>query len=190
MSERIVNVHEKWYKDVKYRSTLEANTAEVLDLLGLPIRYEERVITLLDGFRCPFQKDKVRGITYTPDFWLTDKIIIECKGFETPEWKNKKKYIYKYLVDNEPDIMFYQIHDCQKSLLKVLDNYWQLFGYKIQVKSRPKGRNAVEETYIYDAVVGAMEDLKLGGKALGPIVNSLTGKREYVYNYNWKLVKV
>ena len=37
MSERIQNVHEKWYKGIKYKSTLEAEAAEALDKMGLPI---------------------------------------------------------------------------------------------------------------------------------------------------------
>jgi hypothetical protein len=75
---------------VRYKSTLEAETAETLDKLGLPINYEARKIVLLEGFRCPYQKNKVIGTSYKPDFLVGD-IIIECKGFETPEWRNKKK---------------------------------------------------------------------------------------------------
>ena len=63
MSERIQNVHEKWYKGIKYKSTLEAETAEALDKMGLPIRYEERRLTLIEGFRCLYQKDKVKNTT-------------------------------------------------------------------------------------------------------------------------------
>ena len=68
MSERIVNVHEADYNGRHFRSTLEAETAKTLDTLGIPFAYEERKIELLKGFRSPFQKDKVRSITYTPDF--------------------------------------------------------------------------------------------------------------------------
>ena len=108
MNTRIQNVHPKEYKGVQYKSTLEAETAEALDCMGLPIRYEERRFTVLEGFRCPFQKDKVRAIYYTPDFWVGN-IILECKGFETPEWLQKRKLVFKYLVENEPDLLFYQI---------------------------------------------------------------------------------
>ena len=72
---RIQGVQDKWYKGVHYRSTLEADTAETLDLLGLPIRYEERTITLLEGFRCPFKKIKIKPITYKPDFWVGNIIL-------------------------------------------------------------------------------------------------------------------
>ena len=93
MSERIQNVQPKEYKGVRYRSTLEAETAETLDAMGLPIRYEERRFTVFEGFRCPFQRIKIKPITYKPDFWVGN-IILECKGFETPEYLLKKKLIY------------------------------------------------------------------------------------------------
>ena len=134
--ERIQGVTEKVYNGVKYRSTLEANTAEILDLLGLPFEYEKRRITLLEGFRCPFQKDKVRAITYTPDF-IIGPIMLECKGFETPEWKNKKKYIFKYLMEYEPATIFYEIKNCGRQLLQALDNHWTYLGYAIEVTPKP-----------------------------------------------------
>ena len=89
MSERIVNVHSKDYNGRHYRSTLEAKTAEVLDQLNIPYSYEEKKIELLEGFRSPFQAKKVQSINYIPDFML-GRIMLECKGFETPEWKLKK----------------------------------------------------------------------------------------------------
>ena len=75
MSERIQNVQPKEYKGVMYKSTLEAETAEALDCMGLPIRYEERRLTVLEGFRCPFQKNKVKAVYYKPDFTLGNIII-------------------------------------------------------------------------------------------------------------------
>ena len=119
MSERIQNVHPKEYKGVKYKSTLEAETAEALDLMGLPIRYEERRFTIFEGFRCSFQEDKVKPVHYTPDFWVGD-IILECKGFETPEWRLKKKIIFKYLKENEPSVLFYQIRLKYLPILQIL----------------------------------------------------------------------
>ena len=101
MSERIVNVHAQEYKGKKFRSTLEAETAKALDAMGIPYEYETRRIELLEGFRSPFQKDKVRSITYTPDF-IIGPIMLECKGFETPEWKIKKKLVFKWRSSATP----------------------------------------------------------------------------------------
>ena len=172
-----------------YKSTLEAETAEALDCMGLPIRYEERRLTVFEGFRCPFQKDKVIAVYYKPDFWVGD-IILECKGFETPEWKIKKKLIFKWLMENEPDTIFHQIHDARKELLKALDPHWSYLGYAIKVTSKKEKNNKPVFTGIYESAEQAMAHLNLRGKALGPIVRSLTGKKDYVYGYNWKLEKL
>lgn len=187
MGERIQNVRPKEYKCVKYRSTLEADTAEKLDALGISFEYEPRRITLLESFRCPFQKGVVRAIHYTPDFIIGD-IIIECKGFETPEWKNKLKYIYKYLMENEPQTSFHVIHNSTGQLLDALDFHWENLGISIEVTS--KGSKKVpEEIHTFPSIKGAMDSLGLAGKHLGSIMRALTGETTYVYGYKWKLKK-
>ena len=191
MSERILNVdHHKEiaYNGKKLRSKLELKTAEALDALGIPYQYEERKITLIDKFRCPYQKDMVRAITYCPDF-IIGPLMIECKGFETPEWKIKKKLIFKWLQDNEPETIFYQIHDCKKQLLQMLDHHWAYLGYAIKVTSKPS-RKQPSETKMYDSIAEALDDLKLTGVPLGSIMSSLTGKREYVRGYKFELEKL
>lgn len=188
MSERIVNVHEQEYKGRKFRSTLEAQTAKTLDALGIPYRYEERKIVLQEGFRCPYQKDKVRELTYKPDFEIGSSILLECKGFETPEWKIKKKLLFKYLMENEPGVCFYQIHDARKQLLLMLDHNWAYLGFAVEVTSKPK--KGESQTWLFDSIEEAMECLSLKGKNIGPILKSLTGEKQWVYNYNFKLVKI
>lgn len=188
MSERIQGVHPKEYKGVQYKSTLEAETAETLDKLGLPINYEARKIVLLEGFRCPYQKNKVIGISYKPDF-LVGNIIIECKGFETPEWRNKKKYIFKYLMENEPDTPFYQTRNSRKDVLLALDNHWSLLGYAIQVTSKGSPKKP-SKTQLFDSVSQAMYELGLQGKNVGPVLKSMMGDKEWAYNYNWTLKKL
>ena len=189
MSERIQNVQPKEYKGVMYKSTLEAETAEALDCMGLPIRYEERRLTVFKGFRCPFQKDKVRAVYYKPDFMVGD-IILECKGFETPEYLLKKKLIFKYLIDNEPNLVFHQIHDTRKDLLKALDPHWSYLGYAIRVTSKKKKKKEQLFTKLYDSVAQALDDLNIRTRALGSIMRSLTGRTEYVFGYSWKLEKL
>ena len=185
---RIQGVSPKVYNGVHYRSTLEANTAKVLDLIGVPFEYETKKFTLLEGFRCPYQKEKVRAITYTPDF-IVGNIIIECKGFETPEWKNKKKYIFKYLMEKEPQMYFYETHNCGRQLIEALDNHWTELGYAIQVASKPK-KKAPLTLRMFNSIEEAMEELHLKGKLISHILKSMTGEKEYVYNYNWKIVKI
>ena len=187
MSEHIVNVHEQDYGGRHFRSTLEAQTAKTLDELGIPYQYEERKIELVEGFRSPFQKVKVKAITYTPDF-IIGPIILECKGFETDTWKIKKKLLFKWLVENEPDTLFYQIHDARKSLLEVLDRHLTYLGYAVRVTSKPT-KKAPSESKLFDSVAEALNELKLHCP-LGAVMSSLTGKREYVMGYNFKLEKL
>lgn len=191
MSEHIVGVEPKVYNGKKYRSTLEADTAKTLDALGLSWEYETKKITLQKGFYCQYQKDKVRSIEYIPDF-IIGPIMLETKGFETPDWKIKKKLLYKYLTENHPDAIFYMVKN-QKQLLEVLDRHWSYLGFAIKVTSKPiKKRGIIQggDSNLYDSVAQAMDDLKLKGKTIAPIIRSLTGRTHYVYGYNWKLVKL
>ena len=191
MSERILNVSHKEeieYNGKKFRSNLETQTAKTLDALGIPYSYEEKKIELIEGFRCPYQKDKVRAVTYTPDF-IIGPLMIECKGFETPEWKIKKKLVFKWLMDNEPDTIFYQIHDAKKELLKVINEHLSDLGMALRVTSKPTKKKP-SESKLYDSVEEALEDLNLRGVPYGAIMSSLICKRQYVLGYNFKLEKL
>lgn len=189
MSERIQNVHAQEYNGRKYRSTLEARTAEVLDALDIPYAYEERKIELQEGFRSPFQKERVRSITYIPDF-IIGPIILECKGFETPEWKIKKKLVFKWLQDHEPDAFFYQIHDAKKQLLQVLDNHLECLNKAVVVTSKPS-KKLPSETLQFNSIKEALITLGLQGKPIGAILKSLTANEDkWVYGYKWKLTKL
>lgn len=186
MSERIQNVHPKEYGGNKYRSTLEADTAEILDALGISFEYEPRRITLLESFDCPFQKDKVRAIHYKPDF-IIGNIVIECKGFETPEWKNKVKYIYKYFMENEPEMSYHVIHNCTGQLIDALDKHLDELDMYLEVTEKPK--KGISEVLTFNSFSSALEALGLKGKHIGALMRSLTGKTEYIYGYKWKLKK-
>lgn len=191
MSEHIVGVNPKEYNGKMYRSTLEADTARLLDEMGLPWEYETKKITLQDGFYCQYQKDKVRAIEYIPDFTI-GPIILETKGFETPDWKIKKKLLYKHLSENDPDAIFYMVKT-PKQLLEALDKHWQYLGYYIEVWPKPKkmkGYSRIGTIKKFDSIEQAMQELGLKGKSITPILRSLTGRTEYVYNYSWKLKKL
>lgn len=188
MGERIRNVQAVDFDETHFRSKLEAETASVFKKLGIPYRYEQRKIVLLGAFKSPFQKNKVRQITYTPDFEIGN-LMIECKGFETPEWKIKKKYIFKYLMENEPQTVFCQVHDSKKQLLEVLDSYWKQLGLNIKTTPKPS-RKAESQTQVFNSVKEAFSNLHLNGKSVGPVLKSLTGEKEWVYGFNWKLNKI
>ncbi len=105
---RIKGTKPKDYKGVHYKSTLEADTAELFDKLNIPFMYEPLVFTLQESFI--YKKKKYQAIKYIPDFLLPNNILIECKGFETPEWKLKKKIFFKYLASHPTEYSFYEIH--------------------------------------------------------------------------------
>ena len=190
MSERILGVsHQEVleYNGKKFRSRLEIQTAKTLDELGIPYSYEERKIILQEGFRCQYQKNKVIGISYTPDF-VIGPIMLECKGFETPEWKIKKKLLFKYLKENEPDAIFYMVKN-NKQLLEALDNHWAYLGFCVEVTSKPDKKHN-SGTHKFDSIKQAMLDLGLKGKSMTSVLRSLTGRTEYVYGYKWNLKKI
>lgn len=185
MTGRIQNVREADYNGTHYRSTLEAKTAMALDSLGIPFEYESRKIVLQEGFRCSFQKDKVRSIVYIPDF-VIGPLLLECKGFETPEWKIKKKLVFKWLQENEPDTIFYQVKNAKKQLLEVLDRHLTYLGYYVEVTSKGTKKKP-SETKKFSSIAEAMTELGLQRKPVGSIMNSLVGKKDFVFGYNWKL---
>ena len=187
MSEHVVGVNPKEYNGREYKSTLEAHTAETLDELGIPWEYEAKTYTIQEGFHCPWQKRKVMDIDYKPDF-IIGPIMIETKGYETPEWKIKKKVFFKYLKENEPDAIWYMVKN-DKQLIEALDNHWAYLGYAIQVTAKPSKKGG-STPKMYDSIKQAMAELDIRGRTITSILRSLTGKTQYVYGYNWQLVKI
>ena len=180
--ERIQNVKPKEYCGIKYRSTLEADTAKTLDTLGIPFLYEHRKIVLLEGFRCIYSKEKVRAITYTPDFEIGN-IIIECKGFETPEWKNKKKYLFKYLMKKEPKTFFYEAHNAINDVIGALDRHLDDLGYIVEVSTPDK-----DNVSKYKSIMEAKMAMRLEGKSNTPINNALLNGKK-AYGHLWRIIR-
>lgn len=101
-----------------FRSKKEARFAELLEENGINYEYESTRYELLSGFDFPYwgrfgkvfkQINRVRPITYTPDFRVGD-YVIEIKGYRTTTYSVKKKLFLKYLSDNEPHIKFVEIN--------------------------------------------------------------------------------
>ncbi len=187
MSEHIVGVEPTVYNGKKYRSKLEARTAETLDKMDIPWEYETKTYTLLEGFHCPWQKRKVIAIDYTPDF-IIGPIMIEMKGWKTPDFKLKEKMFYKYLNEHEPNAIYYIVKS-QKQLLEILDKHWDVLGYCIEVT--PKSQKKIPaQTYRFSSIAEALASIHCQGKSYASILRCLTGDTEYVFGYHWKLVKI
>lgn len=106
--ERIISKH-IWFRGVEFKSQYEGTVAELLYALGIPYTYEPFSITLIDSFK--YGKKTIRATTYIPDFGLQNNVVLEAKGFETPEWKIKRKLLFKHLVENDLPVVFYEVHE-------------------------------------------------------------------------------
>jgi len=137
-NKKVRNAVSKVYKGIKFRSKLELFTYRKLEEAGIKSLYEERKFVLMEGFRFeqdsiePSNKratkgeyinnaDKVRDITYTPDFVDPNgKWIIEVKGFANDvfplKWKLFKNYLQKL---GDPPVLY--LPKNQKQVLETIE---------------------------------------------------------------------
>tara|TARA_R110002051_G_scaffold269943_1_gene330232 strand:- start:5303 stop:5761 length:459 start_codon:yes stop_codon:yes gene_type:complete len=142
-NKKVRNATSKVYKGIKFRSKLELFTYKKLEEAGIKSLYEERKFVLMEGFRFeqdsiePSNKratkgeyinnsDKVRDITYTPDFVDPNgKWIIEVKGFANDvfplKWKLFKNYLQKL---GDPPVLY--LPKNQKQVLETIELINQL----------------------------------------------------------------
>ena len=141
-----------------FRSRLEAYAAKRLEEEGVVFEYEPYSITLSPSFETKalsIEKkskvlkvvpNKIRAITYTPDFVGLDWII-ETKGVRTPDfnikWKllkrelKKKTYLYMPTNQREVDEVIYSVkhnHELYKRLLR------KPTSVKLATRSNPKSK--------------------------------------------------
>jgi len=114
------------YKGKKFQSRLEQHLFKLFDDVGVKIKYEEEVFTIINKFYFPnpsYEKtinskgtlvnkgEKTHlAITYKPDFTLdigNKKVIIECKGLATDVYQMRMKLFKKYIADNNLDYVLY-----------------------------------------------------------------------------------
>lgn len=174
MKQRIKNVNPTKYNSIKFRSKLEADTAKIFDSIGISFQYEPYSIELQESFR--YRNVLYRKIEYKPDFIIGNNIIIECKGFETPEWKIKRKLLLHRLMIDGSRYFFYEMHN-QKDLFKILDKHKETFNIKVEC-SNGKIYNSLEESLI---------DLGLENKitsVIGCIIGRINSVSGYTFKYS------
>ena len=126
MNKKVINATSVSYDGIKFKSKFEASIYKMLKESGLKFSYEDYTITLMEGFyptktsyiprkkrgiRVTEFKEKIRSMTYTPDFTVfnNDKIyLIEVKGYETDRYIVKRKLLLKYIDDK--NMIFFEIH--------------------------------------------------------------------------------
>lgn len=102
------------YNNQNFRSKIEAFFARKLDEAGISWEYESQTYTVFQGFQ--FRTEKVRPITYTPDF-QGEGWIVELKGWSNDSWPLRLKLWKKYMEDNNMPQEYFVLRtqqDCLK----------------------------------------------------------------------------
>lgn len=122
MNKKVVNATAVFKDNIKFRSKAEAKMYELLKESGLWFEYEPDPIILQEGFYpmgwyegTKYRKDKIRAITYTPDFIVKvpDKnwfFIVEVKGFITDRYPLKRKMLINHIDNPENNYVFAEVH--------------------------------------------------------------------------------
>lgn len=121
---KIANATPLSYHGIKFKSKLEVMTYRTLREKGIRAHYEPQAFRIWEGFypkeKCwsknstnnlVLAKDKVRDITYTPDFKFRYRgytVYVESKGFETDTFKMKFK-MFRKLMDNRKNVLIFEI---------------------------------------------------------------------------------
>ena len=136
-NKRVKNATIIQYRDIKFKSKLEATFYEMLLQAGFNPQYESKTYVLWNGFKptIPFytkdrktkdlklSTDKLRDITYTPDFSFNYnglEIIIEAKGKENDTYPIKRKLFRKILEKLNPKPLVFEVFN-KKQLLSAIE---------------------------------------------------------------------
>lgn len=141
-NKKIKNATPLEYDGISFKSKLEKMTYQTLKENDFPVEYEPRKFTIWEGFKptVPFynkdkttrmlklENKKIISITYTPDFVFTYNgylVIIEDKGMENDCFYLKKKMFRKWLEENHPKSIFFEIYT-KKQLLQAIETIKEL----------------------------------------------------------------
>lgn len=136
-NKKIKNASPLEFNGISFKSKLEKMIYQTLRENNLPVEYEPQKFIIWEGFRptVPFydkdkttrmlklEKKKIISISYTPDFVFRYNdylIIIEAKGMENDRFYLKKKMFRKWLENNEPKSIYFEIYT-KKQLLQAID---------------------------------------------------------------------
>lgn len=112
LNNKVRNATPLIYDNIEFKSKLEVYCYQKLKESNIQAEYEGKIFVLVPAFT--FNKEKVRKMTFTPDF-VGETFVIECKGFRNDvfplKWKLFKYYLYKnriryslYLPRNRKDV--------------------------------------------------------------------------------------
>lgn len=132
MNRKVRNADYRVYDGIEFRSKFEMSVYKELKKQNIEFKYEPEKITLQNGFKpaSPYYIDsaehweKVRAITYTPDFIAkidNYTVYIEAKGWETDRYIVKRKMFLDKIKDDKYSI-FIEVHTIRglkNSILKI-----------------------------------------------------------------------
>lgn len=131
-NKKVKNAKSHEYDGILFKSGLEVDAYKVFVSEGFNPEYEKHTYQLQETqfFPTPYYtvyKDrklhknvwglnqyKVQGIKYTPDFVFDiddTMVIVEIKGFANDRYPYQKKLFFKWLKENKPDSVFFEIHN-------------------------------------------------------------------------------
>ena len=136
-NKKIKNASPLEYDGISFKSKLEKMAYQTLKENNLPVEYEPQKFIIWEGFKptVPFynkdtktrmlklENKKIINISYTPDFIIhynNHLVIMELKGLENDLFPMKKKMFRKWLEENEPKSIYFEIYT-KKQLLQAID---------------------------------------------------------------------
>lgn len=142
VNKKIKNASPLEYDGIQFKSKLEKMIYQTLKEQGFPVEYEPQKFIIWEGFRptIPFydkdkktrmlklENKKVIDITYCPDFTFNyngNLVVIEGKGMENDRFPMKKKMFRKWLEENNPKSIYFEIYT-KKQLMQAINIIKQL----------------------------------------------------------------
>lgn len=136
-NKKILNATPLEYDGIQFKSKLEKMAYQTLRENNLPVEYEPKKFIIWEGFKptVPFyDKDKVTrmlkldskklvSISYTPDFLVKYNdylVVLEMKGALNDTYPIKRKMFRKWLEENEPKSIYFEIYT-KKQLLQAIE---------------------------------------------------------------------
>lgn len=114
---KVKNAQPNIYDGIRFRSKLETYTYKKLKEAKIPAEYESTHFELIPKFE--YNGEKVRAMTYLPDFIGKD-FIIECKGLIGDSFPLRWK-IFKYtLMKSNSNYKLYLVRN-QKQVEAMID---------------------------------------------------------------------
>lgn len=104
LNKKVRNATPQVCDGIKFRSKLEVYCYTQLQKYGIQAEYEQYKYVIFNGFT--YNTEKIRPITYTPDF-VGKTFIIECKGMMNQTFPLKWKMFKYFCISNDMQHVLY-----------------------------------------------------------------------------------